>query len=38
MRFTTVFKTFDFDQVNEYQELRKHGWVGFADVYVFVAM
>ena len=24
----------DFDQVNEYEELRKHRWVGFAEVYL----
>ena len=26
--------TFDFGQVNEYEKLRKGGWVGFADVYL----
>ena len=26
--------TFDFGQVNEYEKLRKGGWVGFAEVYL----
>ena len=25
---------FDFDEVNEYERLRKNDWVGFADVYL----
>ena len=28
------FKTIDFEQVNEYEGLRKNGWAGFGNVYL----
>ena len=34
MKVTKWFKTIDFEQVNEYESLRKVNFVGFADVYL----
>ena len=31
---SSFFKTIDFEQVNEYDRLRKENWVGFAEVYL----
>ena len=34
MKVTKLFQTIDFEQVNEYESLRKPDFVGFADVYL----
>ena len=34
MKITKSFQTIDFEQVNEYESLRKNNWVGFAEVYL----
>ena len=32
--FKFLFQIIDFDQVNEYENLKQNGWVGFADFYL----
>ena len=34
MKDPKLFKMVDFEQVNEYESLRKKNWVGFAEVYL----
>ena len=34
MKDSKSFKMIDFEKVNEYESLRKEGWVGFAEVYL----
>ena len=34
MKDSKLFKMIDFEKVNEYENLRKEGWVGFAEVYL----
>ena len=34
MQDCNFIQTVDFDQVNEYERLRKTGWVGFAALYL----
>ena len=34
MKITKSFQTIDFEQVKEYEILRKKNWVGFAEVYL----
>ena len=34
MKITKSFQTIDFEQVKEYEIVRKNNWIGFAEVYL----